>query len=185
MSAGKPAPRRQPLPDYADELAGRTAGRNRSPSPRRVALFLAVVTAFLALVALWPAGAMVADGAGAPAKLSDRLPQLPVRVIDGDTIDVGGERIRLLDIDTPELRGRCDSETALARQAAARLTALIVGTRWVIHRVARRDRYGRTLATLYTTAADGTPVSIGQILVAEGLAVKWAGRRHDWCGRGE
>jgi endonuclease YncB( thermonuclease family) len=28
-------------------------------------------------------------------------------VIDGDTFDYGGKRVRIADIDTPEVNGRC------------------------------------------------------------------------------
>ena len=42
----------------------------------------------------------------------------PVVMVDGDTIAVGRERIRLLDIDTPEtFRSRCDNELVLGLKA--------------------------------------------------------------------
>jgi endonuclease YncB( thermonuclease family) len=37
--------------------------------------------------------------------------------IDGDTIEIQGERIRLENVDTPELNGKCDAEKMLARVA--------------------------------------------------------------------
>lgn len=116
-------------------------------------------------------------------KAPDRLAPAAARVIDGDTIEVAGETIRLLDIDTPELKGACDAERRLARLAAARLAVLLETRPWRIERAARRDRYGRTLA-LITTEEAGVPVSLGTILVAEGYAAPWEGRRHDWCGAG-
>ena len=48
-----------------------------------------------------------------------------VRVIDGDTFDFGGERIRIADIDTPEVRGRCPYETELAARATGRMRELL------------------------------------------------------------
>src|SRR5688572_25171757 len=47
-----------------------------------------------------------------------------VRVIDGDTFVYAGTRIRIADIDTPELQGRCPEESALATQATRRLDQL-------------------------------------------------------------
>src|SRR5690349_19782590 len=48
-----------------------------------------------------------------------------VRVSDGDTFDYRGERIRIADIDTPEVRGRCPEERAQAALATQRLRTLL------------------------------------------------------------
>ncbi|MGQ0661573.1 thermonuclease family protein, partial [Sphingosinicella sp.] len=48
-----------------------------------------------------------------------------VRVIDGDTFDYRGMRVRVADIDTPEREGRCPEETALAARATRRMRDLI------------------------------------------------------------
>ncbi len=87
-----------------------------------------------------------------------------VRVIDGDTVVVsGGERVRLIGVDTPE-RGDCFSRAATAQ--AGRLA----GGRAVRLRfdAERRDRYGRLLAYVYR-AGDGAFVN--ERLVREGFAV--------------
>ena len=188
-------------PDYADELSGRAAERTRNRHDgRRVAWWLAAFAVALALTLWfgWPpqagaasteSGAVGASAAAPVEKSQDRLEAVPVRIIDGDTFALGDETIRLADIDTPELDGKCDAERNLARIAGARLAALLSSHPWAIRRERtgkgeiRTDRYRRTLAVLLTPAPDGTLVSIGQILVAEGLAVPWEGRRHDWCGR--
>ena len=115
-------------------------------------------------------------------KAPDRLTPDAARVVDGDTIVVAGETIRLLDIDAPELRGKCEAEKRLARAAAARLTELLAGRPWRIERIRRKDRWGRTLA-LITTDERGATVSIGAFLVSEGLARPWQGRRRPWCGQ--
>jgi micrococcal nuclease len=101
-------------------------------------------------------------------------------VIDGDTIRYGGERIRLLDIDAPETRGaQCPSEAELAERATLRLLELInEGPFELVPRGSRdRDVYGRQLRVLMR---DGR--SLGGILVEEGLARPWEGRRRSWCG---
>ena len=44
-------------------------------------------------------------------------------VHDGDTVWLDGEKIRIADIDTPELNGECASERKLALRARNRLVA--------------------------------------------------------------
>ncbi|NTF18225.1 thermonuclease family protein [Agrobacterium rubi] len=117
-----------------------------------------------------------------------------IYVIDGDTVSINQERIRLDGIDAPELKGKCTNERELARKAHHRLAELIDGSRLVVSRTpvgARKgefgmeqqfktDRYGRTLAPLI---ADGHDV--GEAILREGLARKWTkkwdGREEPWC----
>lgn len=100
-----------------------------------------------------------------------------LRVIDGDTFDYQGERIRIADIDTPEVRGRCPEERAQAARATQRLRALLASGPFELVRNGRdEDRYGRKLRVV---VRDGR--SIGDVLVAEGLARTWTGRRELWC----
>jgi len=101
-----------------------------------------------------------------------------VRVIDGDTFEQGGIKVRIADIDTPELNGRCADEISRAEQARARLSALIHAGPFELHPISGRDedRYGRKLRIV---TRDGR--SIGDQLVAEGLARTWSGRREPWC----
>lgn len=102
-----------------------------------------------------------------------------LRVWDGDSVRIGfgsgSERVRLANIDAPEIDGQCKAEIERARLAQARLAELLRGRDVVIVR-AGVDRHGRTLATLQVAGAD-----VGQILVAEGLARMWSGRRQPWC----
>lgn len=101
----------------------------------------------------------------------------PVRVIDGDTFDYRGMRIRIADIDTPELRSPCQGEARLAAAATRRLRALLGQGPFELKRLGRdEDRYGRKLRIVLR---DGR--SIGDMLVAEGLARTWTGRRQPWC----
>ncbi len=104
---------------------------------------------------------------------------LAVRVIDGDTFDHRGERIRIADIDTPEVRGRCPYETQLAARATARLGALLAAGPFMLETIGGRDedRYGRKLRIVTRGGR-----SLGDQLVAEGLARTWTGRREPWCG---
>ncbi len=100
-----------------------------------------------------------------------------VTVIDGDTFRYRGEKIRIADIDTPELKGRCAYERRLASQATNRLDELLHEGPFALHRNGRdEDRYGRKLRIV---TSDGH--SLGDQLVAEGLARTWTGRREPWC----
>lgn len=118
-------------------------------------------------------------------------------VIDGDTLALpcrradctGPERIRLLNIDAPEIRSpACAAEEDLGWRAKEALARLLRGRAVAIHRCEAGsgrcvDRYGRTLATLTTETGD-----VGQALIASGHALPWApgaeakaGRQSIWC----
>jgi endonuclease YncB( thermonuclease family) len=102
-----------------------------------------------------------------------------VRVIDGDTFDFDGMRVRIADIDTPEVNGRCPYETELAARATRRAAALLNAGPFQLHPLASgrdEDRYGRKLR-IVTRGGQ----SLGDVLVAEGLARTWTGRREPWC----
>ena len=99
-------------------------------------------------------------------------------VHDGDTVWLEGEKIRIVDIDTPELNGKCELERRLALRARNRLVELLNAGEFEIVRTGR-DRYGRTLAKLHRSGR-----SIGDQLVSERLARTWSGRREPWCSNG-
>jgi endonuclease YncB( thermonuclease family) len=101
-----------------------------------------------------------------------------LRVVDGDTFRLGGETIRIADIDTPELRARCPEEAALAGRATRRLQALLMQAPFELSPIGGRDedRYGRKLRIVTRGGR-----SLGDVLVAEGLARTWTGRREPWC----
>ena len=89
------------------------------------------------------------------------------KVVDGDTIDVGGVgRIRVIGIDTPE-RGACGFESATLAMAArvdGRVVELFPGA------ADDADRYGRLLRYV---EVDG--VDVGLALIEDG----WAIARYD------
>lgn len=91
-----------------------------------------------------------------------------VRVVDGDTIRLGGATVRLFGIDAPEADQRCGGNGAPAWACGA----------WVVRQVQARfegaqaecavletDRYGRSVARCKVDGQD-----MGQTLVAQGLA---------------
>jgi micrococcal nuclease len=124
------------------------------------------------------AGAAI-GGRGAGFTLCARASR-PNCVIDGDTIRLGGVKIRLEDIDAPEVFSpKCSSELARGNRATERLLALLNQGPFELVRTGSRDqdRYGRKLRTLERSGR-----SLGAVLVAEGLARRWDGARHPWCG---
>lgn len=98
-------------------------------------------------------------------------------VHDGDTIRCGGERIRIENIDAPELpdspkchdyRVRyawCDYQAGYQSRDALR--ALLSRGRVLINRTGT-DRYGRTLARVTVNGQDA-----GEYLIRVGLARRW------------
>ena len=100
-------------------------------------------------------------------------------VVDGDTIWLGGTKIRLADINTPEVSSpKCANEKRLGERATVRLQALLNAGPFEVRASQRdEDRYGRKLRTLHRGGR-----SLGDVLVAEGLAHPWNGRRESWCG---
>lgn len=99
-------------------------------------------------------------------------------VVDGDTFWFQGEKIRIADIDTPELSPpRCEVERIKGEAAKARLLALLNAGRFSLSTGLRdEDKYGRKLRTV-SRGGD----SLGHILVGEGLARPWNGGRQSWC----
>lgn len=99
-------------------------------------------------------------------------------VVDGDTFWLNGEKIRIADIDTPEIASpRCPGELNRGNRAKQRLAGLLNAGPFTLEAGDRaQDRYGRSL---YTVTRGGT--SIGATLVDEGLAVWYGNGRPDWC----
>ncbi|MAY63216.1 MAG: nuclease [Rhizobiales bacterium] len=100
-------------------------------------------------------------------------------VVDGDTLWMDGQKIRVADIDTPELgKPGCHYEKALGEKAMRRFIQLVNAGPFELRTWPGRDtdQYGRKLRVL---VRDGR--SLGDILVSEGLARTWTGRRMPWC----
>ena len=85
-----------------------------------------------------------------------------VRVIDGDTIVItGGERIRYIGIDAPEVN------EVFYQEAKDKNRELVEGKniRFVVCKYEQRDNYGRLLAWVYTG-----DIFVNELLVKEGYA---------------
>jgi endonuclease YncB( thermonuclease family) len=96
-------------------------------------------------------------------------------VIDADTIEIHGERIRLHGIDAPESRQTCEDasgRTWRCGQRAALALQDLIGRRTVCCQQRDIDRYGRIVAQCKQGDTD-----IGEWLVGQGLALAYGGTR--------
>jgi endonuclease YncB( thermonuclease family) len=91
-------------------------------------------------------------------------------IIDGDTLSISGTRIRLIDIDAPELDQTCldarGQDWPCGRQASAQLRSHVRG-RDLTCQPKSKDQYGRVLATC--SLPDGS--NINSWMVQQGWAV--------------
>jgi endonuclease YncB( thermonuclease family) len=92
----------------------------------------------------------------------------PARVIDGDTLEVAGVRVRLWGIDAPESRQTCeaDGQDYACGERATRHLRTLVADRTVSCEPRTRDRYGRTVALCRTDGSD-----LGAAMVRDGWAL--------------
>jgi endonuclease YncB( thermonuclease family) len=94
-------------------------------------------------------------------------------VIDADTIEIKGERIRLNGIDAPESAQLCrnsrDKNYRCGALASEALNDFLAASRPTRCRFVSRDRYGRFVGDCYR--ADGA--SVAELLVLSGWAFDW------------
>lgn len=169
--------KRSPVISFED--VSRQRRKAQRPKGR---LYLATVTGTLA-VALLGAGALFATGSipqlAAAVGLARGGDCTLVSVHDGDTIRCDGEKIRLANIDAPELEGspRCDQlsfgknpswcDYQLAMKSRDALDDFLDAGPMKIKRLGT-DRYGRTLARINVDGNDA-----GAHLISLGLARTW------------
>ncbi len=105
-----------------------------------------------------------------PSDLPDGVPTRVESVVDGDTIVVtGGERVRLIGVDTPETKDPRKPVQCFGVEASAFTASLLspgTGVR-LVYDVERLDRFSRTLAYVYRED-DG--LFVNAVLLAEGYA---------------
>lgn len=99
-------------------------------------------------------------------------------VVDGDTIWLSGQKIRIADIDALETHDpRCASEKQLGDQATRRLHDLLESGAISLRPIDRdEDVFGRKLRIVLVNAK-----SVGDTLVSEGLARYYGHGRRSWC----
>lgn len=109
-------------------------------------------------------------------------------IYDGDTFRVNipsfpaiiGERmsIRLAQVDTPEIKGKCDKEKRLAQKAKQHTVRMLRSGNNITLQNLKRGKYFRLVADV---SIDG--VDLASSLIQNGLAVTYDGGRKtkDWC----
>lgn len=109
------------------------------------------------------AAAIAAAPAGAAAEISGTL-----RVLDGDTFDVGATRVRLFGIDAPEQAQTCTSPAGAVWACGAWVSAEVRARydgKMARCTAIETDRYGRTVARCRVAGTD-----MAEEIVADGLA---------------
>ena len=101
-------------------------------------------------------------------------------VVDGDTFWYQGVKIRVADVDAPEIgKPRCSREYELGILATAYLVKFLNEGNFELNRTAGRnqDRYGRELYVLKRGER-----TFGDELLERGLGHRWVGHKQSWCG---
>ena len=105
-------------------------------------------------------------------------------VIDGDTIEVRGKRIRLYGMDAPETRQTClDADGRLYRcgQRAALALADLIGSQPIRCEEQDVDRWGRVVATCFLS--DGTDIGGAMVSAGHALAFRRYSRAYLYLER--
>ena len=135
---------------------------------------------YLVLLIVLALGALAAQWFGTPEAPRERPRSATgaivgaARVVDGDSLVVAGDRIRLFGIDAPEGRQECRNAAgqnyACGREAARALTSFIAG-RDVLCKPVDHDQHDRDVATCSVQGRD-----LGEFMVRGGHALDY--RRH-------
>ena len=177
--------------------------RKRAARPRResswgeaarslgVVLFAAPLALFSAILFAdgFPGAGAVAVGAPASQRPAELVTANFARcigarritcVVDGDTIWLEGTKIRIADIDAPEIsEPDCEAERIAGMRATARLMRWLNEAPFEVHPGPDgrgEDTYGRKLRVLSRNGASAVAA-----LEAEGLATRWGGLGKRWC----
>ena len=116
---------------------------------------------------------------GATATASPPTVTGHARVVDGDTLEVGGERIRLHGVDAPESRQSClaGGRRWPCGERATRALAGRIGGGTVSCKERDRDRYGRIVAVCRHGGQD-----VNAWMVSQGLALAYRRYSNDYVG---
>ena len=110
-----------------------------------------------------------------------------ISVYDGDTFranikglpDIIGKNIaiRILGIDTPEIKGKCEEEKVVAIKARDFSRKALFNAKTITLKNLKRDKYFRLLADVYFDDTD-----LANALLVNNLAVKYSGKKKSsWC----
>lgn len=106
-----------------------------------------------------------------------QIASVGVRIIDGDTIAIGDERIRLFGIDAPEHNQLCtlNGQTTACGYEAGRMLEGLIGVTEPNCVPRSTDRYGRTVAVCSVNGKD-----LGREMVVSGWAVAFVRYSQDY-----
>ncbi|RZO86376.1 MAG: thermonuclease family protein [Oceanococcus sp.] len=155
-AAKKPAPYRSPF--QSRKLV-------RPLSPHGIGMLVAASVAIVAAIAI-----VLARSVDIQRPEPDLSPKQEVAVIDGDTLNVNGRRIRIFGIDAPEKGQPCTRNGAAYDCGAAasdQLRFIVAGERLQCERKSN-DRWGREVAIC--TAGDR---DIGRQMIRQGWAIAY------------
>ena len=120
--------------------------------------------------------------------VANAVPAVVRYIVDGDTFSAGVKlqddttvsvRVRLRNVDTPELHGECIDEIVAANVAKNRLEELLpVGTTVELKNV-KDDKY---LGRIDANVVDSRGRDVGNMLIRDGLGRRYGGgKRRSWC----
>ena len=100
-----------------------------------------------------------------------------IYAFDGDTFELGGRRIRIANIDAPEIHPpRCAEEARLGNLATEKLRALLNSGPLTLGGTGH-DQHGRDLRSVSVNGQD-----VGEAMISAGVAREYGSGRRSWCG---
>ena len=118
------------------------------------------------------------------------VPAVVKYIIDGDTFSAGVKladdvtvsvRVRIRNVDTPEMHGECVDEIVAANVARNRLVELLPVDSVVELENVKDDKY---LGRIDANVLDARGRDVGKILIREGLGRAYrGGKRTGWCNK--
>jgi len=139
----------------------------------------------------WMAAAVLCFSCFSTVVAKTAVTALVTGAYDGDTLSVEAGiwpdltwegSVRILGVDTPEIRGACEIEKALAVAARDYIRDLLLDESVILADV-QNDKYGgRVLANVYIWQDDEL-ARVSDLLIANGHAREYhGGTREGWCG---
>lgn len=175
----------------SDRMNARRSGAwRRAPVGRRrqvpgATVWLGALLAVALLFALpeWLGEGAAVEAAGQSAGRARSAPTIiagTASVIDGDTVEIHGQRLRLHAIDAPESRQTClrDGVPWRCGQAAALALAARIGRQPLRCQQTDTDRYQRVVARCHLGSED-----LGGWLVGQGLAMAYRPYGRDYVAQ--
>lgn len=97
--------------------------------------------------------------------------ETPIKVIDGDSLEIGSERIRLMGIDAPEYIQQCKDKKGKKYPCgidSKNYLIKLIGDNPIVCKIHKKDQYERNLCTCYNQDQD-----INAAMVSSGHAITY------------